>query len=31
VKEVYDNYLATRLASSHTFVNAALDARKQLI
>jgi hypothetical protein len=31
VKEVYGNYLATRLASSHTFVNAALDARKQLI
>lgn len=31
VKDVYSNYIITRLSSSHIFVNEALNARKQLI
>jgi hypothetical protein len=31
VKEVYNNYLSTRLEASNIFVNEAVNARKQLI
>jgi len=31
VKEVYNNYLITRLGASNKFVNEAINARKQLI